>query len=82
MGGDCKMIKVGQIYKEKKLPYWRKHESTIFVICCIEMTHIYVIDTNGKTDFVGVDWLKADYELIAEYQTWNEAVNSKEFKGE
>ena len=30
---------------------------------------------NGKT-------LKEELKLIAEYPTWQEAVNSKEFKGE
>ena len=30
---------------------------------------------------VGTKWIKEDCKLIAEYPTWQEAVNSKEFNG-
>ena len=75
------MIKEGQIYKEKQIPYWRAHDEDIFVV-----SHTYynvsIIYKNGKTDVVGWKWIRDDCELVAEYPTWNEAVNSKEFKGE
>ena len=72
------MIKVGQIYKEKRLPSWRKNNADTFVVCNAEY-NISVIYQDGKTDYVGWEWIKEDCELIAEYQTWQQAVNSKEF---
>lgn len=45
------MIKVGQIYKEKKLPNWRKHASEIFVVSDAYY-NISVIYNDGKTDVV------------------------------
>ena len=76
------MIKVGQIYKEKELPNWRKYEKSIYVVTCIDFNQVNLISPDGKVDIVSYDWLKEDCELIAEYPTWQEAVNSKEFKGE
>ena len=75
------MIKAGQIYREKELPKWRRNESRVFAITNLSLNKLYVVYIDGKTDYVGVDWLKEDCELIAEYQTWQQAVNSKEFKG-
>lgn len=72
------MIKVGQIYKEKKLPNWRKHASDMFVVSNAYY-NISVIYNDGKTDVVGWEWIRDDCELIAEYSTWQQAVNSKEF---
>lgn len=74
------MIKVGQIYREKRLPFWRKNNADKFIVCNAEY-NISVIYNDGKTDYVGWEWIKGDCELIAEYSTWQEAVNSKEFKG-
>lgn len=73
------MIKAGQIYKEKRLPSWRKNDEDMFVVCNVEY-NISVVYNDGKTDYVGWEWIKEDCELIAEYPTWQEAVNSKEFK--
>lgn len=75
------MIKVGQIYKEKRLPSWRKNNADTFVVCNAEY-NISVIYKDGKTDYVGWEWIKEDCELIAEYPTWQQAVNSKEFTNE
>lgn len=72
------MIKVGQIYTEKKLPNWRKHASDMFVVSNAYY-NISVIYNDGKTDVVGWEWIRDDCELIAEYSTWQQAVNSKEF---
>ena len=80
-----KMIKVGQIYKEKELPEWRKHDSQyIAIVGNFNPTgnSFAIIRADGQIDYVQKCWLETDCELIAEYPTWNEAVNSKEFKGE
>lgn len=65
------MIKVGQIYREKE---------DIFVITFANTSGGYhAIKNNGKVfSGVGLD----EKNIIAEYPTWQEAVNSKEFKGE
>lgn len=73
------MIKVGQIYKEIKVPDWRKHDSYIYTITNINFNIVAVIYKDGKTDYVRIDWINEDCELIAEYPSWQEAVNSKEF---
>ena len=73
------MIKVGQIYKEKELPYWRKHESNIFVISSIDFTACIIYKDGTVYRGVGIKWIKEDCKLIAKYSTWQEAVNSKEF---
>ena len=75
------MIKEGQIYREKQMPYWRKNDADIFVVSNAYY-NISVIYKDGKTDVIGWEWIQKDCELVAEYPTWNEAVNSKEFKGE
>lgn len=75
------MIKVGQIYKPK--------DDFIDGIVCV--TNIYFYD-NGLTevDYIGNDgvcyahddirFLTIHRKCVAEYPTWQEAVNSKEFK--
>ena len=74
------MVKVGQIYA---LP-WSK---TPIAVSCIEYTNetqfdwIYVISSTGVSDKF---WRKTmeNLELIAEYPTLQEAVDSNIFKGE
>lgn len=62
------MIKEGQIYKEK---------DEIFAITYATSTGNYhAVKTDGKV-FSGFGLSQSD--LIAEYPTWQEAVNSKEF---
>ena len=76
------MIKEGQIYKCSE---------GVFAVTCNYDDSTYMgegnyffdlIFTNGKTEC----WQDAedieDYELIAEYSTWQEAVNSKEFNND
>lgn len=73
------MIKVGQIYKYTTEP------NTRFVVTA-------AFDENKRFDYILNDGIVFSYEegksllsrteLIAEYSTWQEAVNSKEFKGE
>lgn len=71
------MIKVGQIYKSKNLIY-----AVTFVGIGFKNSHqVQAITPRGFT--LGWSYSKAKRycgELIAEYQTWQEAVNSKEFK--
>lgn len=72
------MIKVGQIYKSKNLMY-----AVTFVGIGFKNSHqVQVITPRGFT--LGWSYSKAKKyggELIAEYPTWQEAVNSEEFKG-
>lgn len=77
------MIKVGQIYKQKEdsMTVWRRHDDPMFVITSVEFT-IHIINREGITDAVGYSWINGDCEFIAEYPTWQEAVNSKDFKNE
>lgn len=77
------MIKVGQIYQEPNkygikyvITRVRSHNNGVVrryyhVIC----NDGYVFDELFETDI-------EQAKLIAEYPTWKEAVNSKEFKGE
>lgn len=75
------MIKVGQIYKE--------NETNL----CFAITREYTNPLGKKKyDWIYNSGMVGDYQseprvlsnttLIAEYQTWQEAVNSNEFKGE
>jgi len=72
------IIKVGQIYKSKLT-------LTIMVITQIDdaFEEVSVIASDGFVDrWLFDDIVNCDWELIIEYPTWQEAVNSKEFKGE
>lgn len=63
------MIKVGQVYKEQE---------DIFVITFANTSGGYHAIKNSGKVFSGVG-LDEKY-IIAEYPTWQEAVNSKEFR--
>lgn len=73
------MIKVGQIYK---------HNNSFFVVTFVNISfvsreQVQLIKNNGFT--LGWSYSKAQkylVDLITEYPTWQEAVNSPEFKGE
>ena len=71
------MIKVGQIYtKHKQILCVTSILGSVSGLLC------YTIDTKG---FIYKDFYKdfeKDKRLIAEYPTWQQAVNSPEFKGE
>lgn len=73
-------VKAGQVYKQKDKPEWRKWEADLFVVTFVGF-YITVIDTDGISNNVGIDWIKGDCELIGEYPTWQDAVNSPEFRG-
>lgn len=73
-------VKVGQIYG---LP-WTKSPVVVTNIHCTpeeQLDMVYVISASGAQEKF---WRKTveTMELIAEYPTWQEAVNSPEFKGE
>ena len=65
------MIKVGQIYKEGK---------DIFIITLANSSGGYHAIKQGGKVFSGVGLNEKD--IIAEYPTWQEAVNSKEFNND
>lgn len=72
------MIKAGQIYKHKYSP-------EMICITYIEEGNVRGIRPDGQvkvyTYFTELD-VDLWWELIAEYPTWQEAVNSKEFKND
>lgn len=73
------MIKAGQVYKYTTEPSIR------FIVTqdYDYRTRYDYIQNNGCTrSYVWENDLLYKTELIAEYPTWQEAVNSKEFKGE
>ena len=70
------MIKVGQIWK---------NDNNIFCITCIygSAVGLYynIIDKNGfVAEYLYKEFDNENYVLLKEYPTWQEAVNSKEFK--
>ena len=70
-------IKVGQIYSHR-------HAGEKIIICITKIKNngmIYAIRNNGN---IGNRFHSQfyNYELIAEFDSWIEAVNSPEFKGE
>lgn len=71
------MIKVGQIYQSERLE--------IVLITRVIGIHFHIITPSGMTEEFN-DNSDEDvfhyWKLIAEYPTWQEAVNSKDFKGE
>lgn len=75
------MIKVGQVYK---LPYSKSSVVVIRIESKKEKRFdwIYFITDGGQQERLWRTSVEEMLELIAEYPTWQEAVNSPEFKGE
>lgn len=69
------MIRQGQIY-------FHAYRGRNIIICVtrVKRANNYIITNNG-TSGTRYDVEFTKYDLIAEYPTWQEAVNSKEFKG-
>lgn len=72
-------IKAGQVYKDGK-------EHDAFVVSKVRQLEDYWLVTTIHSDGFACDCpagslddMPEDYELIAEYPTWQEAINSKEF---
>ena len=69
------MIKIGQIYKDED--GWR------LCITLYSPVDIYAVYHQGSVgNWHNKEAFLLNKTLIAEYPTWQEAVNSKEFKGE
>lgn len=72
------MIKPGQIYKITRCRFG--HISNIIAITKVNDRKVDAIRTDGKAYIKSSDDLLYGHcYLIAEYPTWQEAVNSKEF---
>lgn len=70
------MIKVGQIYRNK----YKYLKNIKIVITQENLAGFNIIYTDGSVQkSVKVDEFDDIFELITEYPTWQEAVNSKEF---
>lgn len=76
-----KMIKVGQIYMDNE-------GYMLFVITKEyinpqggKKTYDWIYQTGMTADYISEKKLLSGATLIAEYPTWQEAINSKEFKG-
>lgn len=74
-------VKVGQVYK---LPYSKSPVVVIRIDPKKEKRFdwIYFITDDGRQERLWRTSVEETLELVAEYNTWQEAVNSKEFKGE
>lgn len=70
------MIKVGQIYETKS--------GSRYIITYIGTYNIYLLYDDGYSMEYSISDMNNNYndKLIAEYLTWQEAVNSSEFKGD
>ena len=70
------MIKVGQIYKTPSGPK--------YIITYMGTYNIYLLYNNGYSMEYSLSSMKKNYDdkLIAEYPTWQEAVNSEYFKND
>lgn len=67
------MIKVGQVY------FHRKIEKNL-VITIVDDVDCSWVTSEGKVCTDKQKWIECSCILKAEYPTWQEAVNSKEFK--
>lgn len=65
-------IKVGQIYKTKK---------SLIIITRVKDCNTSFINHKGYAETTPALLVKSNLKLLAEYPTWQEAVNSKEFEG-
>mgnify|MGYP004540714547 CR=1 FL=1 len=67
------MIKVGQIYFQRRI-------EKKLVITIVDDVDCSWVTSEGKVDTDKQKWIENSCILKAEYPTWQEAVNSKEFK--
>lgn len=73
------MIKVGQIYETPEGNRWCVIREDDFGS---PYAYVYLILPNGYVERLWKKTVKEELKLIAEYPTWQEAVNSKEFKND
>lgn len=72
------MIKIGQVYKDK-------NSGAIYVVTLITKCNISIVYNYGLAQLYPYVYDRNPFifdTLLAEYPTWQEAVNSPEFKGE
>lgn len=70
------MIKVGQIYLSKK-------KNIPMVVTSVSFKKVYVYrGVHGVYGYARVNFERYNFKLIAEYPTWQEAVNSEYFKND
>lgn len=70
-------IKVGQIYFHNRI------EKKLIITCVDnELNLCDWVTEEGKTCIDKCDWIKLTCDLLEEYPTWQQAVNSPEFKEE
>lgn len=68
------MIKTGQVYQHKRTP-----EIKLAILYTEDdLGLVYCVKKCGMT-FVFHDYIFNDYKLVAEFDTWQKAVNSREF---
>lgn len=65
-------VKVGQVYYNEKI------EQTL-IITCVDELYCSWITAEGKVCTDTKNWVEKSCSLLAEYPTWREAINSKEF---
>ena len=73
------MIKVGQVYNSDEGIYTISHT---WLNVAEDENMTYVIYNDGTSEVWSFVFIEKYSKLIAEYPTWQEAVNSKEFRGE
>lgn len=74
------MIKVGQIYTDNEDVYV---VTNVWTNIFENEEYFCSINTDGDVNFNNlVSYAEKNDKLIAEYPTWQEAVNSKEFKND
>lgn len=72
------MLNVGQIYKELETGW-------LYIITYVTEYSTHLLYMNGYTIYLPItrtEDITENDTLIAEYPTWQEAVNSKEFRDE
>ena len=76
-----KMIKEGQVWKNKKF----KNKCVVTDTYDDDEWEVFctIIYEHGVVDsWISEDKMNDDFTLLAEYSTWQEAVNSPEFNGD
>ncbi len=74
------MIKVGQVYYNADAG--RYIVTRLWFDAVVDRCRIDCVYEDGTTNDYSTWYAEQYHELIAEYPTWQEAVNSKEFKND
>ena len=76
---DVKMIKPGQLYRQKSKPNWRKDESDLFVVKRMFPNGADIVTGDNINLGVGYEWIEGDCELVKEYGDIDHAVRMMQF---